>query len=227
MVRRARERPGARKSPNSLESAPQSNLSVPPPVDQDVRATPEGDEGEVAGAASVRSTTVAAQESGDFVALVQAELPGSYRLAGYLLADACEAEDAICEAVARAWKARSQLREPDHFAAWFGRIVGNVCRDRIRRRRGIRTLDIDDPNADAAGDRDEFREALARDEIGRLVRRLPPDQQLIVALRFWRDLSLGEIVDRLDLPLGTVKSRLHYAVRSLRKELDREGKVSR
>jgi RNA polymerase sigma-70 factor (ECF subfamily) len=46
-------------------------------------------------------------------------------------------------------------------------------------------------------------------------------------LRFWRDLSLEEISDRLDLPLGTVKSRLHYALRSLRKELDRQGKVSR
>jgi RNA polymerase sigma-70 factor (ECF subfamily) len=66
-----------------------------------------------------------------------------------------------------------------------------------------------------------------RDEVGRLVRTLPPDQQLVVALRFWRDLPLEEIAERLDLPLGTVKSRLHYAMRALRKELDRQGKVSR
>jgi RNA polymerase sigma-70 factor (ECF subfamily) len=59
------------------------------------------------------------------------------------------------------------------------------------------------------------------------VRTLPPDQQLVVALRFWRDLPLEEIAERLDLPLGTVKSRLHYAMRALRKELDRQGKVSR
>ena len=59
------------------------------------------------------------------------------------------------------------------------------------------------------------------------MRRLPPDQQVIVGLRFWRDLSLDEIAERLDLPLGTVKSRLHYAMRSLRKDLDRQGKVSR
>jgi RNA polymerase sigma-70 factor (ECF subfamily) len=46
----------------------------------------------------------------------------------------------------------------------------------------------------------------------------------VVALRFWRDLSLDEIAARLDLPPGTVKSRLHYAVRALRAELDRQTK---
>ena len=85
-------------------------------------------------------------------------------------------------------------------------------------------------NEEIAGDvyaRDAFRDALARDEVGRLVQTLPLDQQMVVALRFWRDLSLEEIADQLDLPLGTVKSRLHYAMRALRKELDRQGKVSR
>jgi RNA polymerase sigma-70 factor (ECF subfamily) len=60
------------------------------------------------------------------------------------------------------------------------------------------------------------------------VRKLPADQQIVVGLRFWRDLSLEEIAERLQLPLGTVKSRLHYAMRTLRAELDREaGEVRR
>ena len=149
-----------------------------------------------------------------FVRLVRPELAGAYRLAGYLLHDAAEAEDATQEAVTKAWESRGKLRDDDRFAAWFGRIVANVCQDRLRRRRGVRVVEI-------------FRDALARDEVGRLVRTLPPDQQLVVALRFWRDLPLEEIAERLDLPLGTVKSRLHYAMRALRKELDRQGKVSR
>ncbi len=88
-------------------------------------------------------------------------------------------------------------------------------------------LELDEEIASGAYTRDPFREALARDEVGRLVRRLPPDQQIVVALRFWRDLSLEEIAERLGLPLGTVKSRLHYALRSPRAELDRDGRGSR
>jgi RNA polymerase sigma-70 factor (ECF subfamily) len=103
----------------------------------------------------------------------------------------------------------------------------NVCRDRLRHGRGVRVLELDDEMAIPPHARDPFRDALARDEVGRLVGTLPPDQQMVVALRFWRDLPLEEIAQRLDLPLGTVKSRLHYAMRALRKELDRQGKVSR
>ena len=59
-------------------------------------------------------------------------------------------------------------------------------------------------------------------------RRAQADQQIVVGLRFWRGLSLEEIADRLQLPLGTVKSRLHYAMRTLRMEMDREaGEVRR
>jgi RNA polymerase sigma-70 factor (ECF subfamily) len=50
---------------------------------------------------------------------------------------------------------------------------------------------------------------------------LTPEQRVVVVLRFWRDLSIEEIADRLDVPSGTVRSRLHYALRSLRAEIDR------
>jgi RNA polymerase sigma-70 factor (ECF subfamily) len=156
----------------------------------------------------------AASEATDFVRLVQLELPGAYRLAGYLLCDATE----------KAWQAWPKLREPDRFSAWFDRIVVNVCNDRLRHRRGIRALELDEEIAGVPQARDPFREALARDEVGRLIRTLPADQQIVVGLRFWRDLSLDEIADRLQLPLGTVKSRLHYAMRTLRAELDRQGR---
>ena len=75
--------------------------------------------------------------------------------------------------------------------------------------------------------RDPFREALARDELGRLVRKLPPDQQTVVALRYWRDLSLEQTAERLGVPLGTVKSRLYYAIRTLRSELDAQSREAR
>ncbi len=157
----------------------------------------------------------------EFVRLTRSEVADAYRLAGYLLRDSVEAEDAVQDALEKAWQAWPRLRDPDRFDVWFDRIVVNVCRDRLRHRRGVRELELEEGAARAvrtAGD--PFREALARDEVGRLVRTLPPDQQLVVALRFWRDLQLEDIADRMNLPLGTVKSRLHYAMRSLRAELD-------
>ena len=176
----------------------------------------------------VALTMPVADETADFARLVKPELPGAYRLAGYLLRDATEAEDATQDALEKAWRAWPKLRETERFGAWFDRIVANVCRDRLRQRRKVSVMELDEEIAAIPHARDPFRDALARDEVGRLVRRLPVDQQLVVGLRFWRDLPLEEIADRLQLPLGTVKSRLHYAMRTLRMELDREaGEVRR
>ena len=167
---------------------------------------------------------VPAGEAEEFLRFVRPALTGAYRLAGFLLRDATEAEDAVQDALERAWQAWPGLRRTDRFDPWFDRIVVNVCRDRMRRSRGVRVIELDDELAGGPHARDPFREALARDEVGRLVRSLPADQQIVVALRFWRDLSLEDIADRSNLPLGTVKSRLHYAMRSLRAELDREAR---
>lgn len=169
-----------------------------------------------------------ARDAAEFIRLIRGELPGAYRLAGYLLGDATEAEDATQEALEKAWHAWPKLRERDRAGAWFDRIVANACKDRLRERRRIRVLELDDEAAGAPSARDPFREALSRDEVGRLVRNLPPDQLMVVALRYWRDLSLEEIAERLELPLGTVKSRLHYAMKALRRQLGRRGgEVSR
>lgn len=176
------------------------------------------------GAVGVVIGRAAGDMSAAFIRLAEPELPGAYRLAGFLLRDAAEAEDATQEAMLKAWLAWPKLRNRDSFGAWFNRIVVNVCKNRLRARKGIRPLALDDQIGIEIRTADPFRAALARDEVGRLVATLSPDQQLMVALRFWRDLSLEEIAERLDLPLGTVKSRLHYAIRALRCELDRQGK---
>lgn len=171
------------------------------------------------------ATGLAAEDvSAAFIALAEPELPGAYRLAGFLLRDAGEAEDATQEALLRAWLAWPKLRDRDSFGAWFDRIVVNVCKNRLRDRKGIRPLALDEEMANEVRTADPFRAALARDEVGRLVATLSPDHQALVALRFWRDMSLEEIAERLDLPLGTVKSRLHYAMRALRGQLDRQAR---
>jgi len=56
----------------------------------------------------------------------------------YILGNAADAEDAVQEAVVRAWRAWRGLREAERFEPWFDRIVVNVCRDRLKRRRLVR-----------------------------------------------------------------------------------------
>jgi RNA polymerase sigma-70 factor (ECF subfamily) len=155
----------------------------------------------------------------EFVRLASRHLDGAYKLAGYMLGDAGEAEDALQEVLIRAWRAWPKLRSPDSIGPWLDRIVANVCKTRIRRRKGVSTLAFDDGLQVAAVD--PFRATLARDTVGRALDRLSAEQRVVVVLRYWRDMPLEQIATRLDIPLGTVKSRLHYALKLLGQEIDR------
>jgi RNA polymerase sigma-70 factor (ECF subfamily) len=152
--------------------------------------------------------------SATFVELADPLLNDAYRLAGYLLGSAPDAEDAVQEALTRAWQAWPSLRDQQRFEPWFDRILVNICRDRLRRRRRHQLEELDEGLP--VYSEDPFQAALARAEIDRLVQVLNPDQRVVIGLRFWRDLSLQEIADLLGIPLGTVQSRLHYALQRLR-----------
>ena len=155
--------------------------------------------------------------SADYVRAARAEVDDAYRLAGYLLGNATEAQDAVQDALVKAWRCWPSLRDPDAFGPWFNRIVVNVCRDRMRRHRTLRMVNLDLAGEIESGD--TFASMLAYDEVAAAVARLKPDHRIVVVLRFWRDLTLDQVAQTLDVPLGTVKSRLHYALGALRTEL--------
>jgi RNA polymerase sigma-70 factor (ECF subfamily) len=165
---------------------------------------------EATGARSRAIDTVFAEALSD-------ELSGAYRLAGYLLADAAEAQDAVQEASVRAWRAWSKLREQEKFHSWFSQILVNVCRTKLRKRARQRTLDVDELDLEGA---DPFRSALARDAVGRALSSLSTELRMVVVLRYWGDLALAEIADRLGIPIGTVKSRHHAALQTLRRRIE-------
>ena len=159
--------------------------------------------------------------SAEYVRAARAKADDGYRLAGYLLGDADEAQDAVQEALIKAWRSWSSLRDPERFGAWFDRILVNVCRDRMRRHRTLRMVELE-----AAGEvesADPFRRMLVEDEVAAAVARLNPEHRIVIILRFWQDLALEGVADRLDLPLGTVKSRLHCALKALGTELRRSS----
>lgn len=152
-----------------------------------------------------------------FAASLEAELAMAYRLAGYLLADSAEAQDAVQEASVRAWRGWPRLREQEKFHAWFSQILVNVCRTRLSQRSKRRTLDIEDVDLESG---DPFRASLARDAIGRALSCLSKELRMVVVLRYWGELSLAEIADRLKIPVGTVKSRHHAALQAMRRRID-------
>jgi RNA polymerase sigma-70 factor (ECF subfamily) len=163
------------------------------------------------------AATEGARES--FERLLRPEFDRAYQLAGYLLGHAAEAEDAVGEAVARAWTRFDGLRDEGCFRQWLTRIVVNVCRDRLRRRRIAPFLPLGDVEPEAA---DPFATVLARDAVGRALRLLGPDQRAVVVLHYWDDRSVAQIAGILGIPSGTVKWRLRAACRRMRPELERE-----
>jgi RNA polymerase sigma-70 factor (ECF subfamily) len=170
-----------------------------------------------------RDTSPSAEPPGppQFLDCVGPELDRSYRLAGLILGNVQEAEDAVQDAVVVAWKGFDRLRNADRFGAWFDRIVVNGCRDRMRRRGTVRFIAIDQ-SIDPVGP-DPFRDLIERDALLNGLTTLKPDERTVVVLRFWGDLPLDEIAERLGWPLGSVKSRLHRALARLRQGLAGES----
>jgi RNA polymerase sigma-70 factor (ECF subfamily) len=149
-----------------------------------------------------------------FTRLADDHLDASYRLAHAILGSRAEAEDATQDAVVRAWRQWDQLRDQDRFEHWFDRIVINTCRDQLRRSRRWQLQDLS-PEL-AAGGRDPIDQADDREQIRVALARLSPDHRVVVALRYYRDLSIEEIASRLGVPTGTINSRLHRAVQQMR-----------
>jgi len=156
-----------------------------------------------------------------FAAFARRQLDASYRLAAVILGDAADAQDATHDAFVAAWRSWSALRDPDKVDAWFGRILVNACRSHQRRRgRRPRVTDVSDKLFELPAAGDHALESANRDALTRGFAGLDPDRRMCVALRFYADLTVPQIAERTGWPQGTVKSRLHHALRELRVTLD-------
>jgi RNA polymerase sigma-70 factor (ECF subfamily) len=153
-----------------------------------------------------------------FAELVGLEGDRCYAVAIGILRDVELARDAVQQAFLLAWRELPRLRDPERFEVWLHRLVVNACYEELRRYRrwatNVRTLPIDGP-----GGGDETVSIDDRDALERAFRTLSPEHRAVVVLHHHAGMPLAAIAGVAGVPVGTVKSRLHYATRILRETL--------
>jgi RNA polymerase sigma-70 factor (ECF subfamily) len=147
-----------------------------------------------------------------------------YGIAQLILRDPDRAWDATQEALVASWRDLSALRDPDRFDAWLYRILVRTCHREARRVRQQRKVEVRElPFAEQRSD--DVANLFDRDELERAFRQLGVEERAIVVLHHVEGFTLSQIADILGLPIGTVKSRLHRGVQTMRAALDADARV--
>jgi RNA polymerase sigma-70 factor (ECF subfamily) len=145
-----------------------------------------------------------------------------YKTAYLMLGSADEAEDALQEVFLKVHKSLSTFQpSKGAFTTWLHRITVNHCLNRRRKRR-IFALSLDEISPTSLTSHSPSPESkLAEEEaVQQALKRLSEKQRTVAILRYYWELSYAEIAQILDIPVGTVKSRLNLALKTLRKELE-------
>ncbi len=140
-----------------------------------------------------------------------------------ILRDSDLAEDAVQTTLIAAWRDMRTLRDPDRFEPWLHRILTNKCYAEARRRRrwsaDLHLLSFDRPREHA-----DVLNVDDRDQLERAFRRLTLEQRAVLVFHHYLGLPQAEVADRLAIPLGTVKSRLHHATAALRASVEADAR---
>jgi RNA polymerase sigma-70 factor (ECF subfamily) len=167
---------------------------------------------------------------GDEAALMQ-QLHDEHATAlwGYCLSltghDRSRAEDVVQETLLRAWRNRSVLERPTGaLRAWLFTVARNIVIDEWRTRRSqSETTVADVPDS---GESDRTDQVLLSWVVAEALTRLSEEHRAVLLECYYRGLPVSEAADRLGIPVGTVKSRTHYALRALRLALEELGVVA-
>jgi RNA polymerase sigma-70 factor (ECF subfamily) len=142
-----------------------------------------------------------------------------------ILRDTDQAQDAVQAALITAWRELRTLRDPERFEPWLHRILTNECYAEARRRRrwsaAIRVVPFAETSVPGG-----ILTIDDRDQLERAFRRLTLEQRAILVFHHYLGLPLPEVADRLDIPIGTAKSRLHYATSALRASLEADARMT-
>jgi RNA polymerase sigma-70 factor (ECF subfamily) len=149
-----------------------------------------------------------------------------HSVARRILRDPTLAEDATQEALLNAWRNLPRLRDPDRFEAWAYRLVVNACHSQARRERrhrgNLRLLTDDEPML-----QDSASRIAAQDQLDAAFRRLSVEHRTVVVLVHYLGQTPSEAAETMGTPVGTARSRLHYALQHLRAALEADARETR
>jgi RNA polymerase sigma-70 factor (ECF subfamily) len=178
------------------------------------------------GGEQVRDLVVRAR-GGDrdaFSELVARSLGRLTAVARMILRDEYAAQDAVQDTCIEAWRSLPGLREPDRFEAWMRRLLVRACFKAIRhgRRTGAMEVRLTPGDEPAVGGVE--RHLAVHDQLERGLAQIPPDQRAVIVLVYYLDLPLADAAQAMDVPLGTVKSRLSRATNALRAAIEADDR---
>lgn len=162
-----------------------------------------------------------------YARLVDRHLGSLFALAVRIVRDRDLADDCIQEAFVAAWRDLRGLRDPAAFPAWVRRILVRTCYRQLseagRTDGRVRSIDVHVEAALAAPDPTD--DVLRRDQLDRAFGRLRPEHRAVVVLYHYERMTLAAIAAMLEVPAGTVASRLHYAHSILRAAIDADARA--
>jgi RNA polymerase sigma-70 factor (ECF subfamily) len=160
-----------------------------------------------------------------FAILAKAHSDRLMAIAYRILRDVGRAEDAVQQTLVIAWRELHGLRDPDRFDAWLQRLLVHASYAEARRwkswKANVRVLPVEEPAAP-----DDRMSVDTRDLLERGFRRLAPEQRAMLVFTHYLGLTPTEIAERLGIPVGTARSRLHYAHRAMRAALEADERFA-
>jgi RNA polymerase sigma-70 factor, ECF subfamily len=165
-----------------------------------------------------------------FAELVELYKDKVFQICYRMLGNRHEAEDIAQEAFIRAYVNIETFNQKRKFSTWLFRIATNLCIDRIRKKKPDYYLDAEVAGTDGltmysqvAADvqmpEDEVENMELQETIQKEISKLPEKYRSVIVLKYIEELPLQEISEILDMPLGTVKTRVHRGREALRKQL--------
>jgi RNA polymerase sigma-70 factor, ECF subfamily len=158
-----------------------------------------------------------------FLKQLEGRLNVLYRIAYSYFKDSDKASDAVQDVILIAYKKFDNLREKEKFNSWITTILVNRCRDILRREKRIEYEELQDEVIDIS--KYQFIQGRGKDEYSRveekldminLLQKLDYKYSEVIRLKYLGDYTIEEISKILDIPQGTVKSRLNFGIKKLK-----------
>ena len=161
-----------------------------------------------------------------FDALIERQGDHLHSVARRILRDPDRAEDATQRALIETWRYLPTLKDPDRFEAWSYRLLVNACQTEARRERrhrgNLRLLVSDEP-----AEPDSAARLATQQQLDQAFRRLGVEHRTVVVLIHYIGLTAAEAAEAMGTPVGTVRSRLHFALKHLRATIEADARLER